>query len=130
LQNPQILQCIQVNEKHKNAHWSNQRVRRPTNCARFALVSAPPHYTCFPFVSYKATIMQRMPELQAVGSGVSTPAPCSETPAPPVIQQPAGVSAIAGSGLTEAQAIAGNDGALHESEDLECKLKACGGEAE
>jgi hypothetical protein len=124
------LQCIQVNEKHKNAHWSNQRVRRPTNCVWFALVSAPPNCTCFPFVSYKATIMQHMPELQAVGSGVSTPAPCSETPAPPVIQQPAGASAIAGSGLTEAQAIAGNDGALHESEDLECKLKACGGEAE
>lgn len=74
--------------------------------------------------------MQHMPELQAVGSGAAAPAPCSETPAPPVIQQSAGVSAIAGSRLTEAQAIAGNDGALHESEDFESKLKASGVEAE
>ena len=99
-------------------------MRRPTNCVWFALVSAPPNCTCFPFVSYKATIMQHMPELQAVGSGAAAPAPCSETPAP------AAVSAISGVGLTEAQAIAGNEGALHESEDLASKLKASGGEAE
>ena len=74
--------------------------------------------------------MQHMPELQAVGSGAAAPAPCSETPAPHVIQQPAAVSAISGLGLTEAQAIVGNEGALHESEDFASKLKASGGEAE
>ena len=104
-------------------------MRRPTNCVWFALVSAPPNCTCFPFVSYKATIMQHMPELQAVGSGAAAPAPCLETPAPH-IQQPAAVSAISDVGLTEAQAIAGNEGALHESEDFASKLKASGVEAE